>query len=227
MSNNLSQIIFDQFIDIVERLSHKACFEFNKCAFNYRTRESPNLHLIDVIYIAKDECDRCRDVVVTIDFTNICLEDLPCEKWINYLTKLAIEFIHDICPRKFVIVRNSPKKCRPQPAKWSPLPCKRTTTIIKRIKPIPKEPECEVIIEKECECVKKCIREPCIPKQQIIIRHESPKRSCCGDNLRLVESPKERKHQFKHHKGNIDYNHHEWKKCCHGMNRDDNSTNMH
>lgn len=213
MANNLPQIIFEQFLDIVEKHSRKACFEFNECDFDYRVRILVQHRLIDVIYVVQDKCGRRSDIIVTIDFTNICLEDLISCKWVDYLEKLAIEFIHDICPKKIVIVKDEPKKCRPQPQVFRPFPCKTVTTIIKK-KPIIHEPECEVIIEKECaECVPVCKREPCIPKQHIVIRLEEEKPWKCGDFSFLVEN-KEKDHDFEHHKGNKDYNHHLWKKCC-------------
>lgn len=213
MTSNLAQIIFEQFLEIVEKFAKHACFKFDECDFEYRIRELVMHRLIDVIYVVEDKCCRRRDVIVTIDFTNICLEDLITCKWVDYLEKLAREFICDICPKKLVIIKEEKKKCRPQPPKWEPFPCKITTTIIRK-KPIIRKPECEVIIEKECECIDECLREPCVPKKQVIIRFENEKPFKCGDFTMLVKDHDELKHDFEKHKGNTDFNHHKWRKCC-------------
>ena len=212
---NLVQIIFEQFLEIVEVLSKKSCFKFNECDFDFRVRELVKHQLLDVIYVIEDKCGRRRDVIVTIDITNICLEDLILCKWVEYLEKLAREFIHDICPKKLVVIKDEQRKCRPQPPRWEPFPCKTVTTIIRK-KPIIHEPECEIIIEKECECIEECKRQPCIPKKQLIIRYETDKKWKCGDHDELVREPEQKKHDFKPCRGNIDYNHHLWKPCCSG-----------
>ncbi len=227
MANSVVQIIFDQFLDIVERLSKKSCFIFDYCRFEFRVREAVQHKLLDVIYIGEDRCCRRRDVIITIDITNICTEDLITCKWVNYLEKLAKEFIADICPKRLIVVKEDLKKCRPQPPVWKPFPCKKITTVIHKIKPIHKEPECEVVYEKQCECVKKCKREPCVPKHEIIIKYQTEKPWKCGDASFLVED----KHKdWKNHKGdaeyadfkgNKDYNDHVWPKCCGGDKHDD------
>lgn len=214
MTKNLVQLIVDQFLDIVEKLSKKACFEYNYCDFEYRVGEGNGYRFIDIIYIRVDECGRHHNVVAQIDITNICYEDLVCHWWVSYLEKIAKTFIHDICPKKYIIVKKENKGCRPQPPKWCPAPCKITTTIYKKVKPICPEPEVEVIVEEECPCIKTCIREECCEPEHVIIRYEQPKISCCGCNLILKESPRKKKHDFKSHSGNIDFNHHKWKKCC-------------
>lgn len=220
MANNIAQLIFEQFLEIVEKLSKKACFDFNECEFEYRVRELVGHRLIDVIHIVEDKCGRRRDVVVTIDFTNICVDDLITCKWISYLEKLANEFISDICPKRIIIAKEEPKKCRPQPPKWEPLPCGAITTVIHKTKPVIKEPECEVIIEKECECVPECERERCIPKQKVIIKYDEEKLPHkCGDVEILVKKPKEKDHDWEKYKGNYDYNNHIWKKCCQDRNK--------
>ena len=211
MSQDLAHLIFEQFIEILEKLAKKSPCKFNECDFDYRVRELVGHRLIDVIFIAKDKCGRRSDVIIAIDFTSICLEDLISCKWVNYLEKLAREFLNDICPKKLVIVKDEKRKCREQPPRWEPFPCKVITTIINKKKIIKQKPECEIIIEKECECVPECVRAPCIPKKQIIIRHQTEKPKCCGDNLRLVEHKHEK---FAKCRGNNDYNNHVWKKCC-------------
>ena len=211
--SNLVQVIFEQFLEIVEVSSKKACFVFDECDFKYRVRILIGHQLLDVIYVVQDKCGRHNDVIVTIDITNICLEDLISCKWVAYLEKLAREFIHDICPKKLVVIQDIPKKCRPQPPRWEPFPCK-TVTIITKKKPVVVKPECEIIIERECECVPECKRKPCIPKKQIIIRYEDDKKWKCGDHDVLVKEPKHKKHDFEKSRGNKDFNHHLWKKCC-------------
>lgn len=218
MANNVVQVIFDQFLGIVERLSKKACFEFNECDFDYRVRDMVTYRLLDVIYVICDKCGRRRDVIVTIDITNICFEYLTTCKWVEYLEKLAHEFISDICPKKMVIVKEEPKKCRPQPPTWKPFPCNNVVTVIRKKEPIVEEPECEVIVEKECECVPECVREPCVPKQQVIIKYENEKPFKCGVPTFLIEE-KEKDHDFQTLKGNKDYNNHIWGKCCKGVKK--------
>jgi hypothetical protein len=216
MAIDLVQLIFDQFLGIVERLSKKSCFIFNECDFEFRVREFVSHRLIDVIHTERDHCGRPRNAVVTIDYTSICVEDLTSCRWIDYLKKLAREFISEICPKKLVVVKEENKKCRPQPPKWEPFPCRNITTVIRKKVPIHKEPECKVIIERECECVPQCKREPCIPTEHVIIKYENEKPWKCGDFSMLVENPEEKQHDFKNCKGNKDYNHHQWKKCCGG-----------
>lgn len=212
---NLVQMIFEQFLEIVERLSKNACFNFNECDFDYRVRELARHRLLDVIYVIEDKCGRRRDVLVTIDITSICIEDLISCKWVDYLEKIAREFVHDICPKKLIVVRDEIKGCRPQPPICAPFPCKTVTTIIRKKPFIPKE-ECEVIIEKDCECVEKCVREPCVPKRQVIVRFENERPWKCGDHDQLVVEPAQKHHDFNTHKGNPDFNHHVWRKCCSG-----------
>lgn len=217
MTNSLVQIIFDQFLQIVEKLARKSCFEFDECDFEFRTREFKTYHIIDVLFASKDKCGRHRDVVVTIDITNICLEDLVNKKWVQYLKKLAKELIADICITKIAIVKVRKEKCREQPPQWKAFPCRNITTIVRKLKPIEKEPKVKVIVKEECECVPECKREKCCPKNIVYIKHQKESSSCCGDNPILVEDHDEGKsHHWKKHKGNTDYNHHGWKKCCGG-----------
>jgi len=215
MSDGLNQTIFEQFIDIIERQAKKkGTCEFDVCDFNYRVRELCGYKVMDVLYISKDKCGRTRDVIVTIDITNICLEDLISCRWVDYLKKMAREFINDICPKKYIIIKEKIKKCRPEPARWEPLPCGAVTTVIRKKKPIINKPECKVIIEKECECVPLCIRKPCVPKQNIIIKYENEKPWKCGDVSILVKDPSKKKHDYGWIRGNRDYNTHIWGACC-------------
>ncbi|AEQ32680.1 hypothetical protein [Acanthamoeba polyphaga mimivirus] len=213
MANNLAQLIFNQFIEILERFAEKKfCCDFDECDFRYRVREQVNHRLIDVLYEVKDKCGRVREVYATIDFTSICLEDLVTCKWVNYLETIAREFICDICPKKIAIVKQEPRKCRDQLPRWEPFPCKTVTTVIRKKKKVHVEPECHVIVKDECECAPICERVPCVPKQEIIIQYEPDTGCRCGGNTVLVQD-KHEKHGFKDHKGKPDFNHHEWK-CC-------------
>lgn len=214
MANNLVKLIFDQFLEYVDRFSKKSCFEFEECDFDYRIRELAGHRLIDVVYVIEDKCGRRRDAIVTIDFTNICYEDLCTHIWINYLIKLAHEFIEEICPKKLVINCDKPRKCRKQPHCWEPIPCLTTTTIIKKQKHVEPEPDCEIIVENECECIPVCHRTKCQPKHCLIIKHQIEKPWKCGDYSVLVKEPHEKEHHFAMYKGNPDYNNHVWKKCC-------------
>lgn len=179
MSNNLVQLIYDQFLEIVEKQSKHSCFKFKECDFDYRVHVSSGYRVIDVKYVSVDKCERKHEVIITIDYTNICFKDLTSCQWIKYLEKLAHELINEICPKKFTFVKDEPRKCRPQPPKWEPLPCKKVTTVIYKKPSPPPEPECEVIIEKECECVPICKHKPCVQKKQVIIRYKKEKSCRC------------------------------------------------
>ena len=213
MANNLVQIIFEQFLEIVQQFSKKACFCFNECDFDYRVRELANHRLLDVIYVVQDNCGRRRDVIITIDITNICLDSLISCKWVNYLETLAREFISNICPKKFIVMKHETRKCRPQPPKWQPFPC-RNITVIRKKRPCLPPPEIEVIVEKPNRCIPQCIREPCIPKQEITIIYEPEVRPKCGEATFLVNEPKQKRHDWNVHKGTTDFNDHIWRPCC-------------
>ena len=212
MTSHLVQTIYDQYLEIIRKISKKACFEFDECSFNYRLREAAHHTLIEVVYEYKDCCGRHKYVTSTIDITNICYEDLTTCKWVQYLQRLAAEFVNDICPKKFII-KEETKRCRQEPKCWEPFACTKTTTVIKKIKPIVHEPECEVIIEEECPC--QCKREPCVPKEKVIIKH-CPERTKCGERLFLVDD-KKKEHDYHKARGVTDYNDHQWNKpCCKG-----------
>lgn len=179
MTHNLVHTIVDQFIRIVEKLSHKYCFEFDECDFKYRSRQMGNVRLIDIIHVA-DDCSCCCDHgddgvthTVTIDYTAICFEHLMSEKWNLYLRRLAHQFLSDIVEYydTFALPEKSTKKCRKQP-EWCQFPTKNTTVIRKKCKP-PNEFKCkkvDVVVEKECECVDICKHEKFTPKHKTIIK---------------------------------------------------------
>lgn len=209
---NLVKVIFEQFLDIVERKAKKTCYEFDECDFNYRVVEAAKHKLLIVIFEHEDQCGRREDVTATVDITNICFEDLTSCDWIAYLEKIATEYVNDICPKKFAIVKETPRPCRERPVCFQPAACRTVTTIIKK-RPPPPEEECEVIIEQPCPCLPKCERVPCVPKKEIIIQFENEKLPKCGGNTVLVNNePKE--HEFGSYKGNPDFNSHKWNRCC-------------
>lgn len=219
MTNNLAQIIFDQFYEILEKKSHNYCCDFTVCDFEYRQHQFPNHSVLDVIYIDKDECQRRRDVGVTIDITGICLEDLTRPKWVRYLKKQAHEFLEDICPKRIVIVKEKNETCRKETPCWSPFPCKTITTVVERIKPIEKVHKPKIVIKQECACVPECRREKCEPKRVIVVKKHQEPTTKCGNNLVLVKS-NEPKHDWGFYKGNRDYNNHKWKGCCGSSNQE-------
>lgn len=214
MAANLVSVIFNQFLSIVEKLSKKSCCVFNECDFDYRVRDLGTHRLIDVMYVIEDKCGRRQDVIATIDYTNICFEDLSSPQWKEYLTKIAIEFINYICPKKYELIDYYKRKCRQEPPRWEPLPCNNVTTIIKKHEYVEPEPECEVIIENECKCVPFCKRTTCgAPKQHIIVKYVTEKPWKCGDVTRVVRDT-ENQHDFAQYRGHPDFNNHKWKSCC-------------
>lgn len=212
--NSLAKLIFEQFLQIVEKIvDKKGCIKFNECDFDFRVRELVTHRLIDVVYTSEGRCGKFNNIIVTIDFTNICLEDLVTCKWISYLKTLAKEFVCDICPKKLAIIRDKPKKCKKQPPKWKPFPCKHVITIIKEERPETKDQKPKVIVEKECECVPVCERVPCVPQKQIIIKKITKKPYNCGDYSVLVEK-QFKKHDWNSFKDHVDYNSHIWNNFC-------------
>lgn len=182
MANNLVQLIFDQFVAIVIKIASKCRCEVDVCDFDFRVRELTGYRIIDVLYVAHEQCGRTRDVVTTIDFTNICFEDLTSCEWIQYLKKIAREYVADICPRRVVIVKDKKRRCREEPPVWEPFPCQQITHVVEVTPVEPIIPRPKIIYEHECECVPQCERKPCIAQERIIIRRETehvPWR--CGD----------------------------------------------
>lgn len=187
MAHKLVELIFNQFIDTVDRLS-KNC-DLDRCDFNYRVREMGNSRFIDVVYVSKDECHRRRSVEETIDITNICFDDVTKCTWVHYIEKLAATFVENVCPVRLTVVKDHVRKCREQPPCWEPFPCRNTTTIIRREEPVCHVQECEIIIENACECIPVCPkRQPCCPKQHVIIRHEPSEPICCSQSYCCEQS---------------------------------------
>ena len=182
MANNLVEIIFEQFLAIVEKLAPKYCFDFNECDFKYKSREGRFVQLIDILYRVHLKCKRFRDVIVTIDFTAVCLEHLPTKKWRQYLKNLAKDFLSDIINEdKFVMPdKERIKKCRKEPV-WCRFPTKCTTVIRRPCKVVKKQPKIKVLVEKECECIPICKPVKCQKKREIIIKCDRfPKKNDCN-----------------------------------------------
>ena len=182
MSNNLVEIIFEQFLGIVEKQAHKFCFDFDECDFKFKVREGRFVLLIDVLFRVKLKCDRWRDVIVTIDFTSICFEHLPTKKWRQYLKKLAKEFLADIVGenKPHIPEKERIRKCREEP-EWCRFPTKCTTVIRRPCKPKIEKPKIKVLIEKECECIPICKPVKCDKKREILIKCDRfPKKHGCG-----------------------------------------------
>jgi len=191
MAFNLVEIIFNQFLDYVEKLAHKKyCREINRCDFNYKTNETKFLQLIEVFTKAYDECNRCREVFIVIDYTSICFDQLPTKKWKQYLKKLAAEFLTELYEiTVFKLPKEYKNKCREEP-EWCRFPTQCTTVITKICKPKKIKPKYEIVIENRCECIPVCKREKCEPPRKLIFRCAPeridccapPKVECCGNN---------------------------------------------
>lgn len=211
MTNNIPHIIFEQFLQILLELAESKCV-LDECDFQYQVKELVKHRLLDIAYTVKDQCCRPRTIIITLDITSICLRDLVCCKWIEYLTKKAKEFLHDICAKKIVVVKENLKPCRVEPPRWEPFPCKTVTTIVRKVVPVI-EDDCEVIIEEEDICVPVCPRVKCKPQKKVLIKYETEEPWKCGDYTVLVREDK-KKHDWGNYKGSYDYNHHVWNKKC-------------
>lgn len=200
MEERQIRLIFDQLLSIVQH-DRKLCIRFNKCDFSYKLHHECNHLLLEVVYHGKDECCRPRRVYATVDVTGICLSDITTKKWDEYITGIACKFVHDICPPKLVISKIEKTQCKKKVECWQPGPCTKTTTIIK-MRPKPKHvEEPEIIYEKECDCIKKCVRKPCVNKERIIMRTMEPKEKHCG-----CGSDDEHEHEHEHdHKHKNDH----------------------
>lgn len=206
MSNNLTQVIFDQFLDVVLDAAKKTCPGLDKCAFNYCIKPA---NTMNIIYTSTDECCRSFNTTTVLDITNICYGDLTSDKWIGYLYQVANILIADICPKKYVFTKVNNVECPPDPPKWTPYPTKLTTTIIKPVCPPPDDDDCEVINEVSCECIPSCPRVFNSTPRKILIKEVTPPVPfCCGQGFTSLAS--DGKKQFGIHKGNVDYNNHQW-----------------
>lgn len=177
----LAQIVFDQFVEItIKQSQHECpCDDIEECCFDYTVRKSGNHTLLDVVYRWENCCGKCREASVTIDITGICIDDLGDCNWLRYLRELANELLSEICTGKYTVIKEECKKCRPQPPRWEPIPCKITTVVCKPHPVVCPEIEHEVI-EEVTPCVPCCKRVPCLPKHETIIKRSAPEWKC-GD----------------------------------------------
>lgn len=183
---DLTLTIFNQFVDILGPLAAKKGCCFNECDLDYRCRDKCGQKGIDIRFVRKDQCNREHESLTRIDTTNICLDDLTRCDWIEYLTGVAKDFVHQICPKSYVIIKNT-EKCRRKPDVWCPRPCHNTTRIVQRAEPAPVVEHREIVTEC-CECAPSCCeRKTCAPTNTTVIQFEAPAQSWSyGDCTRLV-----------------------------------------
>ena len=203
MTNSINKVIFDQFLSLIEKLTHRSCCNYNECDFDY-VENNKNRNLLTIIHFSCDKCGRVQEASVVVDKTNICLEDLISCRWVEYLESKARELIDEICPWNIRVVPDNPKRCKPHHPVWKPDPCKTTTYITHKNECEESSEECEVIIEKECECIKKCKRIPCVPKRQIIMKYENCEPARCCRNTVLVSDSSDHHSSDHHHSSDRD-----------------------
>ena len=155
MAEKLVHVIAKQFLKIVKkRWYDKCCEKFKKCSFEYHSQE--HYHVIVVEHKKSDKCDRIIRTIAKIDHTNICIDDLTSEKWLNYLEEIAYDFVDNICPRKIVIVKKKEKKCKVPPPVVGPFPCKKVTVVYRKVPHKKKRNKKKKVIEQCQKCIKKC-----------------------------------------------------------------------
>lgn len=214
MSGPVVNTIYNQFLSLVEKNSKCACFTFDKCAFDYQIRQENRHTLMDVKFEGKSECCRIKQIYTTIDISDVCFDYLTNCKWIEYLTRLALEYIESICPPEFVLEEEGPLGCRSQPICYSPPAT--TITTYRYLEPVaPSIPEPEIIIQKCCvECVPTCERVVNPIRQKIIYQNASAAPWTCGD-FSVLKKQGHKGHGFGSCNGATDYNSHQWSKPCH------------
>lgn len=211
---NLPSIIFDQFMQMVEKASQGACFEFDRCNFTFTVVEESSHTLLNVFYAVTDRCFNQKNIVATIDITGICLSYLTSCKWVQYLTRIANQFVYDICPPIIrVVPQQNSNKCRVPPASCNLLPCKHEINVVKTTVPIIPKEKVEFVVSNCSSCVPRCeVAPPCVNKKYII-RYEQEKPSgCCGRTTYV--QPTTSRHQFAEKIGSVDYNDHVWNEQC-------------
>lgn len=169
---DLSLTIFNQFLDILKPLAAKKGCCFNECDLDYRCRDKCGQKSLDIRFIRRDHCNRESETITSLDTTSICLEDLVRCDWIEYLTGMAKDFVGQICPKAYVILKAN-KSCRRAPDVWCPRPCHNTTRITQREEPLPEYEHREIVTE-YCECVPSCERKVCMPTNTTIVQFDSP-----------------------------------------------------
>ena len=176
MSQDLVNTIFQQFADILVTVSAQNCFQINQCDLNYRVRSTCNTSLIDICYVPSQPipttspCCRPRNMVITINFTNICYNNLPTCKWIQYLQTLANQFMAIILGNNPIAIP-TPNVIQPRKIPcWSRFPVKNTTVINQVCQQQIQTPPSQVIVQNPCPCVNIC-PQPCYqPQQETIIQ---------------------------------------------------------
>jgi hypothetical protein len=117
MINKLARIIIVQFIDIVDKASHRCSICWDKCALKIISRKHIDSLVIEIL-LKKCHNNNTLDVfiptpLVTIEFTDIKQKNLNDERWIAYLQKKAAELLTKIAASQkdiFVVKCCLPKK---------------------------------------------------------------------------------------------------------------------
>ena len=151
MSSNLAEVIFEQFIEIVKRLSHRYCTHIKTCDVHYTTTDINNILLIELCYEIKTRCST-KNVHAVINYTSICCDDLTTKSWRTYLKGIAKDFLSKIVGCDDCEIPPPEKKCRPRQ-----VPCKLPKTKCVTIEPcicppVPRPTPCKKIIK--CTCYK-------------------------------------------------------------------------
>lgn len=208
---NVTDTIFNQFLELVELQADGSCCTFDRCAFDHCVFEKVGHRLLVVIFKSYDECCRERHVDAIIDITGICFDDLITCKWVSYLEKIATQFVHEICDPIIQVVPRH-KYCRQEPPRCTLPVCELTTYVTKWEKPCKQERKPKVITCHSCECVPECPREPCCGNHTICIHHR--KENHCEASVPLKKHKSG--HDWDTHQGVIDYNNHLWSRECKG-----------
>lgn len=142
MPTIIVQLIYDQMLQIIAS-SNSFCYPFNTCDFTYEAHKDKQNFLLDIIYHVRNECGDSREITTTIDYTNICNDDLVTAKWDEYIQRKAKRFIKDICPTRTSIVKVS-DTCRPKARNWEPFAVGKTTVLNYTQQPTVSKPQVEV-----------------------------------------------------------------------------------
>jgi hypothetical protein len=210
---NLPSIIYDQFLQIVEKASQNSCFQFNACDFSFNVFQQNSHTLMSVIYTVIDSCVNQKNIIAIIDITGICLDYLTSCKWIEYLTKIANQFVYDICPPFIRVVPQQYNYCRTPPPTSNLLPCKHEVHVIKTIEPVTPTVTTKTVTLAPSSCSPQCqIVPPCVTKTYVLRYQQQPSSGCCGQTT--YAQPQSARHQFQEKLGSIDYNDHVWNKQC-------------
>jgi len=162
MGNKLVKLIIEQFVSIVDKKAKECHICWDKCDFRIVSRQ-----LIDtlVLQVFRRKCkNKCHNgnflpeiPLITIEYTNIKICDLDKKKWIEYLERLACEFLNkinhcknNIIEKKCCICHDTPyhdnvKNCCPQiPIQEFACECSCSESSSESIpKPKPKPCKCE------------------------------------------------------------------------------------